>query len=186
MSSVAVLGLGSMGSRMAANLIKAGHSVTVWNRSPQATAALASQGASVARTAKEAAGAADFVIAMLRDDEASRQVWLDPEDGALAGMRSSSIAIESSTLTPNWVRELARAMTESNVAFLEAPVSGARAQAEAGQLVYHVVRRGDAEPCTPRAPGACFGNQPRRPGRPWSLGEAVGECSAWHSDRSPC
>ncbi|WP_414497797.1 NAD(P)-dependent oxidoreductase [Stenotrophomonas maltophilia] len=123
---------------MAASLIKAGHSVTAWNRSPQATAALASQGASMARTAKEAAGAADFVIAMLRDDEASCQVWLNPEDGALAGIRSSSIAIESSTLTPYWVRELARVMTESNVAFLEVPVSGARSQAEAGQLVYHV------------------------------------------------
>ena len=86
MANVAFLGLGAMGARMAANLIGAGHSLTVWNRDVAKAAPLARAGARVAATPREAAGGADFVIAMLRDDEASRVVWTDPQTGALAGM----------------------------------------------------------------------------------------------------
>jgi 3-hydroxyisobutyrate dehydrogenase-like beta-hydroxyacid dehydrogenase len=64
MSNVTVLGLGAMGSRMAANLLKAGHAVTVWNRSPDAAEALVSAGAKLAASPKAAAQGADFVIAM--------------------------------------------------------------------------------------------------------------------------
>jgi 3-hydroxyisobutyrate dehydrogenase len=108
MVDVAVLGLGAMGSRMASNLLKAGHRVVVWNRTPGAAKALVEVGARQAQSPKEAAAGAAFVIAMLRDDEASRQVWLDPESGALAGMERGSVAIESSTLSPRWIRELGR------------------------------------------------------------------------------
>ena len=133
MSKIAVLGLGAMGSRMAANLIKAGHQVTVWNRSPAAVEALVAAGATAAATPKAAASGAEFVIAMVRDDAASREVWLD---GALAGMADGAVAIESSTLTPQWVRELGQQAAARGIALLEAPVSGSRPQAEAGQLVY--------------------------------------------------
>jgi 3-hydroxyisobutyrate dehydrogenase len=143
MTKIAVLGLGAMGSRMAARLIGAGHQLTVWNRSPDAAAPLLAAGAKQAATPKDAAAGADFVITMLRDNEASRQVWLDPASGALAGMDKNAIAIESSTLTPEWVRELGAATAAHGISLLEAPVAGSRPQAEAGQLIYLV--GGDAE-----------------------------------------
>jgi 3-hydroxyisobutyrate dehydrogenase len=138
MSNVAFLGLGAMGSRMAARLLQAGHKVTVWNRSPDAADALAAAGAGKAATPREAVKDADFVIAMVRDDAASRQVWLAPENGALAGMRRGAIAIESSTLSRDWIAELDKAAQALRVPLLEAPVSGSRPQADAGQLIYFV------------------------------------------------
>ncbi|WP_425648127.1 NAD(P)-dependent oxidoreductase [Agrobacterium leguminum] len=120
------------------NLVKAGHKVTVWNRTPDAAVPLVAAGTRQATTPKEAASGAAFVIAMVRDDQASRHVWLDPETGALAGMSAGTVAIESSTLTPGWVRELGQSASRQGVSFLEAPVSGSRPQAEAGQLVYLV------------------------------------------------
>jgi 3-hydroxyisobutyrate dehydrogenase len=136
MTSVAFLGLGAMGSRMAANILKAGYLLTVWNRTPAAAEQLVGLGARQAGTPKEAAKGADFVIAMVRDDEASRDVWLNPETGALAGLSASAIGIESYTLTPNWVRDLGTHFARQGVGFLEAPVSGSRPAAEGGQLVY--------------------------------------------------
>jgi 3-hydroxyisobutyrate dehydrogenase len=136
--NIAVLGLGAMGSRMAANLLKAGHAVTVWNRTPGAAAALVTQGAKHAQTPRDAAAGADLIIAMVRDDQASRDLWLASSNGALAGMKEGAIAIESSTLTPGWIRELGAAVAARGAALLEAPVAGSRPQAEAAQLVYFV------------------------------------------------
>ncbi|MDE1996020.1 MAG: NAD(P)-dependent oxidoreductase, partial [Rhizobiaceae bacterium] len=68
--------------------------------------------------------------------EASREVWLAPETGALAAMKKGAIAIESSTLTPDWMRELGNAAAQLDIALLEAPVVGYRPQAEAAQLVF--------------------------------------------------
>lgn len=146
MAKISVLGLGAMGSRMAANLIKAGHQVTVWNRSPQAAQAPIDAGARSAKTPKEAASDADFVIAMVRDNDASRQVWLDPDTGAIEGMSAGAIAIESSTLTAEWVRELGTHMAERSLSLLEAPVVGSTPQAEGAQLTYLV--GGDADTFT--------------------------------------
>lgn len=138
MVNIAVLGLGAMGSRMATNLLKAGFEVTVWNRTATAAAPLVAAGARQAMTPKDAARDADFVMAMVRDDTASRQVWLDPETGALAGMAAGALAIESSTLTPGWIRELGAAVAQRGVTLLEAPVSGTLPQAETAQLIYFV------------------------------------------------
>jgi 3-hydroxyisobutyrate dehydrogenase len=138
MSNVTVLGLGAMGSRMAANLLKAGHAVTVWNRSPDAAEALVSVGAKLAASPKAAAQGADFVIAMVRDDGASHDLWLSPETGAFAGLSRNAIAIESSTLTADWIRTLGEEAAMRGLTFLEAPVAGSRPQAEAAQLVYFV------------------------------------------------
>jgi 3-hydroxyisobutyrate dehydrogenase len=138
MATISVLGLGAMGSRMAANLLKAGHSVTVWNRTPAAAATLVAAGAKLAGTPKEAASGADFIITMVRDDDASREVWLSAKTGALASMKKGAVAIESSTLTPRWIRELGNAVAQQAVSFLEAPVVGSRPQAEAAQLVYFI------------------------------------------------
>lgn len=138
MARITVLGLGAMGSRMALNLLKAGHEVTVWNRDPEKATALVAAGASSAQTPRAAVNDAEFVIAMVRDDEASRAVWLTPGNGALAGLAEGAIAIESSTLTPLWVRELGSHFAATDAVLLDAPVAGSRPQAEAGQLIYFV------------------------------------------------
>ena len=70
MSKISVLGLGAMGSRMAAHLVKAGHDVTVWNRAADTTKPLIAAGATQAQTPREAAAGAAFVVGMVRDDEA--------------------------------------------------------------------------------------------------------------------
>lgn len=138
MKNVAFLGLGAMGVRMAANILKAGHQVTVWNRTPSKADELVIDGAKLAQTPREAAQDADFVIAMVRDDHASKEVWLDPDTGAFSSMKKGAIAIDSSTLSVNWVKELNQHASERNIPFIEAPVSGTRPQAESGQLIYLV------------------------------------------------
>ena len=103
---VAIFRLGAMGSRMAAALLAAGHSVVVWNRTPDRAQALVERGARLARTPREAVEDVEIAVATVRDDEASRRVWLSREYRALAGMPASAVGIESSTLSVAWVREL--------------------------------------------------------------------------------
>jgi 3-hydroxyisobutyrate dehydrogenase len=136
MPKIAFLGLGAMGSRMARNLIAAGHELTVWNRNPQKAEALRDVGADVALTPRAAVAGSDFVFSMLRDDTASRHVWLDARDGALSSVPDGAIAVECSTLSLNWVQELAEHCTGRNTVFLDAPVVGSRPQADARQLIF--------------------------------------------------
>lgn len=136
MARIAVLGLGAMGSRMACRLVDAGHDLIVWNRTRSTAESLAAAGAAVAATPREAAQDADAVVAMLRDDAASAAVWSDSETGAFHGMRAGAIAIESSTLTPARVQDWGRTAFQHEVIPVEAPVSGSRPQAQAGQLLY--------------------------------------------------
>jgi 3-hydroxyisobutyrate dehydrogenase len=143
MSKVAFLGLGAMGSRMATNLLRAGHELTVWNLRPEPTKALVAAGARLAATPREAAEGNEFIMTMVTNDVASRQVWLDAANGALLGMRPGAIAIDSSTLTPAWVRELAGVMSQAGVMLLDATVSGSTPQAERAELVFLV--GGDAD-----------------------------------------
>jgi 3-hydroxyisobutyrate dehydrogenase len=143
MSKAAFIGLGAMGSRTAANLLKAGHEVTVCDLAPDAVKKLADIGAKTAASAREAAEGNDFVLTMVRDDEISRKVWLDATTGALAGMKPGAIAIECSTITPAWARELGDAISKTGIAMLEAPVSGSTPQAQNAQLVF--LTGGDAE-----------------------------------------
>ena len=137
MQKIALLGLGAMGAGMAANWLAKGFGLAVWNRTPAKAEALAARGARLAQTPRDAAAGADFIVAMVADDAASRQVWLG-ETGALAGAKRGAIAIESSTLTPDWARELARAAQGCGCGFLDAPVGGSRPAAAAGQLTYFV------------------------------------------------
>jgi 3-hydroxyisobutyrate dehydrogenase len=129
MAKIAFLGLGAMGARMASHLIAAGHELIVWNRNAAKATALVQKGARSASSPRQAAQGAEIVFAMLRDDAASRHVWLDKEDGALTAMTSQAMAIECSTLGLDWVRELARHCQAREIAFLDAPVSGSRPQA---------------------------------------------------------
>lgn len=136
MSRVAVLGLGAMGSRMAARLLAAGHSVTVWNRSAGPVAALVERGAVSAQTPCAAVAGCEFVVAMVYDDAASQAVWLAPGTGALAGMEEGCVGMDCSTLSPPHVMRLHAMAKERKTAFLDAPVAGSRPQAEAGALVF--------------------------------------------------
>ncbi|MGN6551439.1 MAG: NAD(P)-dependent oxidoreductase [Pararhizobium sp.] len=138
MARIAFLGLGAMGARMAANLLKGGHDVTVWNRTRERAEPLAEAGAKTAVNPREAAARAEIVMAMVRDDAASETVWCDDADGALGAMTEGAVAIESSTVTIGWTEELARRASERGVVFADAPVSGSRPQAEAAKLVYLV------------------------------------------------
>ncbi len=138
MSTVAVLGAGAMGSRVAISLLKAGHRVTVWNRTLHRTHDLKSQGVEIAGSPRSAVADADYVISMVRDDDASQNVWLDESIGAIEGLKSDAVAIESSTLSIKWVKELAACCVEKKIAFLDAPVLGSRPQAEAKTLIHLV------------------------------------------------
>ncbi|WP_213806733.1 NAD(P)-dependent oxidoreductase [Granulicella sp. dw_53] len=135
---VTFLGLGAMGSRMAANLIAADFRLSVWNRSAGGSQGIAALGAHVANTPREAAEAADIVISMVTNDKASSEVWGNKETGALGGMTAGAIAIESSTVTPEWIEQLAKLSGERGIQLLDAPVSGSLPQAESRQLVVMV------------------------------------------------
>jgi len=138
MNQIAMMGLGAMGIRMAKRCLDAGLKVVVYNRSPEKAKALVEQGATFAETPRQAASMAKIAIGMVTDDKASRTLWTHPEYGALLGLHSESIAIESSTLTPAWIAQLAQHMKTKEVPFLDAPVAGSRPQAEAGSLIYLV------------------------------------------------
>lgn len=144
MQTIAFLGLGAMGSRMAAHLLKAGYPVTVWNRDPAKAQPLLQQGATLAATPREAAQHAAVVISMLTDDSATRGVWLDAHIGAVGALQPNAVAIECSTVTPVWVRQLSDAVQSRGAQLLDAPVVGSRPQAEAAQLVLMVGGTGDA------------------------------------------
>jgi 3-hydroxyisobutyrate dehydrogenase len=137
MQRVALLGLGIMGAGMAANWLAKGFELSVWNRTPAKAQSLAGKGAKIAATPREAAAAADFIFAMVADDAVSRSVWLGA-DGGLAGAKSGAILVESSTLTPDCVRELGRHAQAKGCGFLDAPVGGSRQAAALGQLRFFV------------------------------------------------
>jgi 3-hydroxyisobutyrate dehydrogenase len=122
-----------MGSVMAANLLKAGFPLTVYNRTAAKAQPLVDAGARLASTPADAAQGASVVLSMLADDAASRNVWLGV-DGALAAADKSAILIESSTVSPVWIAELADEAARRGIQFLDAPVTGSRMQAQAGQL----------------------------------------------------
>jgi 3-hydroxyisobutyrate dehydrogenase len=126
-----------MGAGMARQLIAKGFTVAVWNRDAAKAVPLAAAGARAARSVADATRDADVVLAMLANDEASRSVWLG-EAGALAAMRQGAIAIESSTLTVEWIRELSATAQTRGFGFLDAPVTGSKMQAESGALSFLV------------------------------------------------
>lgn len=132
---VAVIGLGAMGSRLAHNLLNAGHTVVVHNRTIEKAKPLIDLGATFATSPRAAAEQSDVVLSMVTDDEISRQVWLAAETGAILGLTPDKTAIEMSTLTVDWIRELGVAITQRGAGFLDAPVVGSRPQAELGKLI---------------------------------------------------
>jgi 3-hydroxyisobutyrate dehydrogenase len=126
-----------MGTGMASQLLKAGFPLTVYNRTAERAKPLEQQGAKIASSPREAAKDADVILAMVADDNVSRAVWLG-EDGALLGTKAGAIAIDCSTLSPDWTRELAQAAKQHGCEFLDAPVTGSKPQAANGELLFLV------------------------------------------------
>lgn len=126
-----------MGSGMARNLLRAGHTLTVYNRTRERAQELQNEGAQGADTPRAAANGAEVVISMVADDGASRAVWLG-DNGALAAIPPGALLIESSTLSPGWVRELAAQAHARRADFLDAPVIGSKPQAAAGELGFFI------------------------------------------------
>jgi 3-hydroxyisobutyrate dehydrogenase len=122
---------------MAGRLLSAGFPVSVYNRSREKSEQFAKAGALVAGSPREAVARAEIVISMVADDAASRAVWLG-ETGALAGVSSGSILIESSTLSVNWVKELAGLAAQRECELLDAPVTGTKPHAASGELFFMV------------------------------------------------
>lgn len=137
MTEVAFIGLGAMGSRMAMSLHKAGFAVRGWNRDPDKARPLADAGVRVATSPADAVRGASFVVSIVADDRATRDVMLGAS-GILAAAAPGTIVIDASTNTPATAREVAQAAALCGVPYLDAPVLGSLPQAETGQLVFLV------------------------------------------------
>ncbi len=135
MARVTFLGLGVMGYPMAGHLAKAGHEVSVYNRTAEKAARWAAEhGGEHAATPAEAAKGADFVMACVGNDDDLRGVCLG-EAGAFAGMGAGSIFVDHTTVSAKVTRDLYAEADKKQVSFVDAPVSGGQAGAENGQLV---------------------------------------------------
>lgn len=134
--SVAVIGLGAMGVRLAQNLLTDGYAVTVHNRSPEPVETLVAAGATAAGSPREAAAQGSVVLVAVTDDDVSRQVWTDADTGALIGLGPRSVGVECSTISPRWARALGEQFAAADRALVEAPMIGSRPQAEARALVH--------------------------------------------------
>jgi 3-hydroxyisobutyrate dehydrogenase len=134
MAVIGFLGLGRMGSAMAERLCAAGHDLVVWNRTPERAAGLVGRGARFASTPAEAVAGAEAVFSMLSDDEASRAAWTGPHGVLTGAPLHGAFAIECSTLSHDWVRELARAAGAVGLRYLDAPVTGLPSAAATGGL----------------------------------------------------
>jgi 3-hydroxyisobutyrate dehydrogenase len=122
---------------MARRLLGAGFPLAVYNRTAAKAAPLAAEGARVAESPLDAAADADIVVSMLADDAASRDTWLG-DRGALAGAREGTVLVESSTVSPPWIRELADAAAARGCELIDAPVTGSKVQAASGELTFLV------------------------------------------------
>ncbi len=136
-ASVALIGLGLMGDGMANRLLSAGFPLTVYNRSRAKAEPLGAKGARIALSPRDAAAGAQIIIGMVADDVASREIWLGPQ-GALGAAAPGTVLIESGTLTLGWIEELARAVAARGCSLLDAPVTGSKPQAIAGELRFLV------------------------------------------------
>ncbi len=134
MAKVAFIGLGVMGYPMAGYLKKAGHEVTVYNRTTAKAKAWANEfGGKYALTPKETVPDCEFVFSCVGNDDDLRQVILGDE-GVLAGLSEGSILIDNTTASAEVARELYSTLANKNIGFLDAPVSGGQAGAENGAL----------------------------------------------------
>src|SRR5580704_2520854 len=133
MTRVAFIGLGRMGHGMAGRYLDAGFTVSVWNRSQAKAEDLIARGARWATSPEDAAIAADAVVTMVADDEASRAVWLT-KDGAAATMKAGTLAIECSTVSHKHALDMAHELRSRGLVYIDSPVTGLPDAAAAGKL----------------------------------------------------
>jgi 3-hydroxyisobutyrate dehydrogenase/2-hydroxy-3-oxopropionate reductase len=132
-----------MGGAMARRFSAAGHQVVLWNRNRSKADAVARDiGSEVARTAADAAASAEVVVTSLADDAAVRAVYLDVA-GVAAGIEAESVAVETSTISPETIHEVGAAVDATGAGFLECPVSGSVATVGSGALT--VMAAGDPD-----------------------------------------
>jgi 3-hydroxyisobutyrate dehydrogenase-like beta-hydroxyacid dehydrogenase len=142
MTSIGFVGLGAMGSRIAARLLNAGHELYGTNRTKSRAEALIERGLEWRDTPREVAAAADVVFSMVTDDTALEAITSGP-DGILAGLGPGSVYVDMSTISPRTSREVAEQVRSTGAEMLDAPVSGSIPQAESGTLAIMV--GGDAQ-----------------------------------------
>lgn len=134
MARVAFVGIGKMGLGMASRLLAAGHHLTVFNRTASKTEPIVRLGARSAASPREASTGVEAVFSMTADDASSRSAWLGPE-GILAARRAPrGLAIECSTLSYDWVMELAGEAAARGLRYIDAPVTGLPDDAASGAL----------------------------------------------------
>ncbi|MEO8061286.1 MAG: NAD(P)-dependent oxidoreductase [Pseudomonadota bacterium] len=131
---VAFLGLGNMGQGMAARLLTAGHTLAVYNRTASRSAPLMAQGARVAQSPSDAAQGADVIVGMTAGDESSRVMWLGAEGALAAKNAPDALCVECSTLSHDWVLELAAQVQQRGFRYVDAPVTGLPDAAASGTL----------------------------------------------------
>jgi 3-hydroxyisobutyrate dehydrogenase-like beta-hydroxyacid dehydrogenase len=135
---VGFIGLGIMGSRMAANLRGAGHELTVYNRTRATAEAWAAEhGATLAATPADAGAAADVVITMVVDGDQVREVLLGP-GGVAEGAAPGTLCVDMSTIAPSQTRAIGSELAERGLSLLDAPVTGSAPRAEDGTLTIMV------------------------------------------------
>ena len=138
MAKIAYVGVGNMGRAMILRLLKAGHQITAYNRTPAKAQVVVDAGAKLAKTPAEAVEGADVVFSSVTSDDASRQVWTGP-DGILAGkLRPNTLVAECSTLSHDWVMELAGLVKARGLRYVDCPVAGRPDAAEAGELRVYI------------------------------------------------
>jgi 3-hydroxyisobutyrate dehydrogenase len=134
MAKLAFIGLGTMGFPMAGHLARAGHDVTVYNRSPNIAQNWGAQyNGQLAMTPALAAAGAEFVMTCVGNDDDLSSVCLG-KDGAFAGMQPGAILVDHTTVSSAVTRKLALIATENALGYIDAPVSGGQAGAQNGQL----------------------------------------------------
>ncbi|MEM9931734.1 MAG: NAD(P)-dependent oxidoreductase [Bacteroidota bacterium] len=146
---ITFVGLGIMGSRMAANLLKQNITITVWNRTHTATLPLEKLGATVVSDVNLAVMDADLVFSMLSTPEAIDACFLG-ENGALSNMKANALWVDCTTVNPSFSRRCAAAAQARGLRFIDAPVAGSKPQAAAAQLAFFV--GANAEEITPIRP----------------------------------
>ena len=138
MAKIAYIGVGNMGRAMIVRLLKAGHQITAYNRTPEKAKAVVDAGAKLAKTPAEAVEGADVVFSSVSNDDASREVWTGPH-GILAGkLRPATLVAECSTLSHDWVMELAGLVKAKGLRYVDCPVAGRPDAAEAGELRVYI------------------------------------------------
>ncbi|CCQ12095.1 3-hydroxyisobutyrate dehydrogenase [Pseudoalteromonas luteoviolacea B = ATCC 29581] len=137
MAKIGFIGLGNMGGPMAANLVKAGHDVTVFDLSETAMETLRAQGATLAKQVSEVCVEADFIVSMLPAGKHVKMIFLG-EDGLVNHLDKKTLVIDSSTIDAQSAQDVGKALAQHGIEFVDAPVSGGVAGAAAGTLTFIV------------------------------------------------